>query len=329
MPIAYTWTSASRTAFLISLSVYRLELSPPSERIIIAFRGFEPFSSDSGQINSVQQRSPALGLRECQPVLNLFRVRCERNDEVRAVVELNQEELVFRIRCFEQLRRCLRDFCSLLPMLPDASNTSPIESGASSLENCVISCFTLSSKSVKCSFSRPVTKRLSGSVTVTLMRTSWVSTRIEGSRAACCSSGVFGAGFTRGARSLPGVLLSAAVPVWRSSLLRQETCDRKQAKKEVLLRLHTFARPKSELNKHCGLLLPNVLEYSNQRVNMLHSYVPTPILGVIPARFASSRFPGKALTTIAGKPMIQHVFERASIPGISPEALIIATDDER
>jgi 3-deoxy-manno-octulosonate cytidylyltransferase (CMP-KDO synthetase) len=40
--------------------------------------------------------------------------------------------------------------------------------------------------------------------------------------------------------------------------------------------------------------------------------VPPRILGVIPARFASSRFPGKALATIAGKSMLQHVYERAS-----------------
>ncbi|RTE65725.1 3-deoxy-manno-octulosonate cytidylyltransferase [Amphritea opalescens] len=48
---------------------------------------------------------------------------------------------------------------------------------------------------------------------------------------------------------------------------------------------------------------------------------------VIPARFGSSRFPGKPLADIAGKPMIQHVYERA----IQSEAqrVIIATDDQR
>ena len=34
-------------------------------------------------------------------------------------------------------------------------------------------------------------------------------------------------------------------------------------------------------------------------------------VGVIPARYASSRFPGKVLAPIAGRPMIQHVVERA------------------
>lgn len=48
--------------------------------------------------------------------------------------------------------------------------------------------------------------------------------------------------------------------------------------------------------------------------------------GIIPARYASTRFPGKPLVLIAGKPMIQHVYERVS------EVLsdvVVATDDER
>ncbi len=48
---------------------------------------------------------------------------------------------------------------------------------------------------------------------------------------------------------------------------------------------------------------------------------------VIPARFSSSRLPGKPLLDIAGKPMIQHVYERAKA-SIASE-VIIATDDER
>ena len=37
---------------------------------------------------------------------------------------------------------------------------------------------------------------------------------------------------------------------------------------------------------------------------------------VIPARFASSRLPGKPLISLAGKPMIQHVYERALATGV-------------
>lgn len=61
---------------------------------------------------------------------------------------------------------------------------------------------------------------------------------------------------------------------------------------------------------------------------MLQSNVPTRILGIIPARFASSRFPGKPLATIAGKTMLQHVYERASMARYLT-TVIVATDDDR
>lgn len=48
---------------------------------------------------------------------------------------------------------------------------------------------------------------------------------------------------------------------------------------------------------------------------------------VIPARYASTRLPGKALLDIAGKPMVVHVAERARASGA--DAVCIATDDER
>lgn len=52
------------------------------------------------------------------------------------------------------------------------------------------------------------------------------------------------------------------------------------------------------------------------------------VLGVIPARYASTRFRGKALANLLGKPMIQHVYERASGAQTLDE-LIVATDDQR
>ena len=48
---------------------------------------------------------------------------------------------------------------------------------------------------------------------------------------------------------------------------------------------------------------------------------------VIPARYGSQRLPGKPLLDIGGKPMIQHVFERACESGA--EEVVIATDDAR
>jgi 3-deoxy-manno-octulosonate cytidylyltransferase (CMP-KDO synthetase) len=52
------------------------------------------------------------------------------------------------------------------------------------------------------------------------------------------------------------------------------------------------------------------------------------IIGIIPARWASSRFPGKPLHPLLGKPLLQHVFERASLCAELDE-LVIATDDDR
>ena len=51
----------------------------------------------------------------------------------------------------------------------------------------------------------------------------------------------------------------------------------------------------------------------------------TEVLAVIPARYASTRLPGKPLADIAGKPMIQHVWERVS--AVLPA--VVATDDAR
>ncbi len=51
------------------------------------------------------------------------------------------------------------------------------------------------------------------------------------------------------------------------------------------------------------------------------------IIGVIPARYASTRFPGKPLADINGKPMIQRVYESASKSKLIDE-VIVATDDK-
>jgi 3-deoxy-manno-octulosonate cytidylyltransferase (CMP-KDO synthetase) len=52
------------------------------------------------------------------------------------------------------------------------------------------------------------------------------------------------------------------------------------------------------------------------------------IIGIIPARYASTRFPGKPLVDIQGKPMIQRVYEQAKKSKILLD-VIVATDDER
>ncbi len=50
--------------------------------------------------------------------------------------------------------------------------------------------------------------------------------------------------------------------------------------------------------------------------------------GVIPARYASSRFPGKPLAALLGRPLIQHVWERASRAKVL-DRVVVATDDVR
>ena len=52
------------------------------------------------------------------------------------------------------------------------------------------------------------------------------------------------------------------------------------------------------------------------------------IIGIVPARYASTRFPGKLLAPIAGKPLIQHVVERCK-KAKSLNEVIVATDDAR
>jgi len=56
--------------------------------------------------------------------------------------------------------------------------------------------------------------------------------------------------------------------------------------------------------------------------------LPARILGIIPARFASTRFPGKPLALIACKPLIQHVIERCQ-QAKSLSEVVVATDDGR
>ncbi len=52
------------------------------------------------------------------------------------------------------------------------------------------------------------------------------------------------------------------------------------------------------------------------------------IIGILPARWGSTRFPGKPLHLIASKPLIQHVWERCKSATTLSE-LLVATDDER
>jgi 3-deoxy-manno-octulosonate cytidylyltransferase (CMP-KDO synthetase) len=52
------------------------------------------------------------------------------------------------------------------------------------------------------------------------------------------------------------------------------------------------------------------------------------VIVVIPSRYASTRLPGKALVQLAGKPMVQHVYERAK-RAQTVHRVLVATDDQR
>ncbi len=63
-------------------------------------------------------------------------------------------------------------------------------------------------------------------------------------------------------------------------------------------------------------------------MTLIHSsFQPIPFVVVIPARFASTRLPGKPLLDIAGEPMIYHTWRQAKLSGAV--RVIVATDDER
>jgi 3-deoxy-manno-octulosonate cytidylyltransferase (CMP-KDO synthetase) len=52
------------------------------------------------------------------------------------------------------------------------------------------------------------------------------------------------------------------------------------------------------------------------------------VVGAVPARWGSTRFPGKPLVPLAGRPMIEHVYRRAAAaPGL--DRVVVLTDDER
>ncbi|MCK5341599.1 MAG: 3-deoxy-manno-octulosonate cytidylyltransferase [Desulfobulbaceae bacterium] len=62
-------------------------------------------------------------------------------------------------------------------------------------------------------------------------------------------------------------------------------------------------------------------------MDLQHKLQPK-VVAIIPARYHSNRFEGKPLANILGKPMIQHVYERAKSASILSQ-VVVATDDER
>tara|TARA_R110002073_G_scaffold230248_1_gene391193 strand:+ start:13157 stop:13999 length:843 start_codon:yes stop_codon:yes gene_type:complete len=68
--------------------------------------------------------------------------------------------------------------------------------------------------------------------------------------------------------------------------------------------------------------------FSLPSVTGMCKIAPMPLLAVIPARYGSTRFPGKPLISIAGRPMIERVWRLASAaPGV--DRVVVATEDAR
>ena len=76
------------------------------------------------------------------------------------------------------------------------------------------------------------------------------------------------------------------------------------------------------------IYLPLSINLKNIENIPMHKKASSKVVAIIPARYHSNRFEGKPLADILGKPMIQHVYERAeSVDLLSRVA--VATDDDR
>jgi 3-deoxy-manno-octulosonate cytidylyltransferase (CMP-KDO synthetase) len=82
----------------------------------------------------------------------------------------------------------------------------------------------------------------------------------------------------------------------------------------------------SEFPKDVEVDSPVLIWFNEDRIHM--NRVQTKILAVIPARYGSTRFEGKPLADILGKPMIQYVYEEVRESKLIEE-VIVATDDQR
>lgn len=79
-----------------------------------------------------------------------------------------------------------------------------------------------------------------------------------------------------------------------------------------------------EISKSKDLIIFTQSKKMNSSITQNHKHMK--VIGIIPARYASTRFPGKPLAYINGKPMIQRVYEQVKV---ALDDVVVATDDIR
>jgi 3-deoxy-manno-octulosonate cytidylyltransferase (CMP-KDO synthetase) len=117
-------------------------------------------------------------------------------------------------------------------------------------------------------------------------------------------------------------------------LVRQSDADFPDSglQEDSLIRLGFLATiPRSKVKGYVGRVSETRLRRLLFQLSLNLQPAPMPlrrVIGIIPARFASTRFPGKPLALIAGKPLIQRVVEQCQ-KAKSLGEVVVATDDER
>ena len=159
-----------------------LALAQAGARVAAAARNAEKLAGVVAEITSACGEALAvkMDVADAEQVKSGFRTTLEKFGKLDILVNnaaITRDGLAVRMNC----TAAWRAFSTLSDMLPLISNTKPMETGTSSLDNVSTSCSLLFSKTRKFSFSRPTTRRSDGSMTVTFTSVRSTSTLIADS----------------------------------------------------------------------------------------------------------------------------------------------------
>ena len=115
--------------------------------------------------------------------------------------------------------------------------------------------------------------------------------------------------------------LHAVAPVLRDGRPAQQVPNR-----AVGGQFQTDPRPTAPYRKTTRYSVLGFTVHPANRLPSISTSVSTRVVAIIPARYASSRLPGKPLADIGGRPMIEHVYRRVAA---AVETVLVATDDEQ